>query len=774
MGSSGRSAKLTLSRAHRQQLDESAIRPDVRRARRYRSVHHPEKLQRLGFSQAQGQLVPALLVPVWDVYGDNTRYQLRPDTPRPDSSGKLRKYENVPKTPVTIDVNPLTLDGVMDWRTPLWITEGIKKEDALVSAGVAAIGLYGVWNWRGTDESGAISRLPAWDEMPLKGKARGGEERGRQVFVVFDSDVMQKRSVNLALVRLGRFLGGRGADVRYVYLPAEGDAKVGVDDYLFTGGVVEDLAELAVDEPRGLPSVVVNNRQLRDITSQVVDILDEANDPAQLFRWGTVLTRTRVDERDRPITEPFDRDRMTHHMTAVADFEKTKTVQGRTIRLPAFPPDKVATNILASPEWPFPVLNGIVENPTLRPDGSVIDHPGYDAQTGLVYIPAPDFTMAPAPEEPTKKERTDALKRILYMLHDFPFVSEADLANMVGLLLTPIVRPAIDGAVPLCGLSAPTQGSGKTLLGELVSRIATGRAADAQAIPADDREWPKTLIAILRESPAVVLFDNVMRVERSGELAKAVSGKSYAGRILGVSDMAELPVRTTWVMSGNNLRFAGDLPRRVYPVNIDPQMAKPWKRKQDEWLESDLGAWVLDHRGELVWSLLVLARSWWAAGRPDGGTPVIGGFESWSRVIGGILAHAGDYRLPEDRFDKRLSGKAFLGNLDQLYEDSDVETRTWGPFYALWLRHLGPGHVRCGDVYEALLGDQDFRETLPSELVEGFGRGQESFARGLGRHLAYRRGKFYECDGREYAINPAKNRKTKANEWAVVPRSPSE
>jgi len=45
-------------------------------------------------------------------------------------------------------------------------------------------------------------------------------------------------------------------------------------------------------------------------------------------------------------------------------------------------PRPVATNLLArSGAWRFRSLVGVVTAPTLRPDGSVIDQPGYDPAT---------------------------------------------------------------------------------------------------------------------------------------------------------------------------------------------------------------------------------------------------------------------------------------------------------------------------------------------------------------------------------------------------------
>ena len=83
---------------------------------------------------------------------------------------------------------------------PLFITEGIKKGDALVSRGLCAIALIGVWNWRGTNEHGGKTALPEWEYIALN---------DREVYIVFDSDVMLKQEVYAALVRLKAFLESR-------------------------------------------------------------------------------------------------------------------------------------------------------------------------------------------------------------------------------------------------------------------------------------------------------------------------------------------------------------------------------------------------------------------------------------------------------------------------------------------------------------------------------------------------------------------------------------
>jgi hypothetical protein len=98
---------------------------------------------------------------------------------------------------MALDVHPFTREKLGDPSVPLFITEGIKKGDALVSQGLCAIALIGVWNWRGTNEHGGKTVLPEWEFVALN---------NREVYIIFDSDVMLKQEVHVALARLKAFL----------------------------------------------------------------------------------------------------------------------------------------------------------------------------------------------------------------------------------------------------------------------------------------------------------------------------------------------------------------------------------------------------------------------------------------------------------------------------------------------------------------------------------------------------------------------------------------
>ncbi len=217
---------------HDDLIRKSAISAAVATERGYRSVTTRSQLRRLGFADSQCR-VPALLIPIWNVAGEIALYQIRSDKPRVNKDGKAIKYETPTKARMALDIPPHARTWIGDTKRPLFITEGVRKADAAVSADICTIALLGVWNWRGRNEHDGKLALPDWDSIALN---------DREVFIVFDSDVTVKPAVHQALGRLKGFLETRKARVRVVYLPSGKDgSKVGLDDYLAAGNTVDDI-----------------------------------------------------------------------------------------------------------------------------------------------------------------------------------------------------------------------------------------------------------------------------------------------------------------------------------------------------------------------------------------------------------------------------------------------------------------------------------------------------------------------------------------------------
>jgi len=116
---------------------------------------------------------------------------------------------------------------------PLLLTEGAKKAAALLSAGVPAVALPGIWNGAPKNPDGRPTLLPELAAVPLK---------GRPVSVLFDYSDSERarRDVAAASRRLGRLLERAGAGP--VLLGVCPGPHKGADDALAAGVSFEQLA----------------------------------------------------------------------------------------------------------------------------------------------------------------------------------------------------------------------------------------------------------------------------------------------------------------------------------------------------------------------------------------------------------------------------------------------------------------------------------------------------------------------------------------------------
>jgi len=110
---------------------------------------------------------------------------------------------------------------------PVIIAEGEKKSLAAYQAGLNAVAIGGLWNWLCHGEPIDDLNLIGWD--------------GRELTIIPDSDVFNRRDLLRAVYALGYELRSLGASVLVAQIPQTGTAKVGLDDYLVTGGTVDRL-----------------------------------------------------------------------------------------------------------------------------------------------------------------------------------------------------------------------------------------------------------------------------------------------------------------------------------------------------------------------------------------------------------------------------------------------------------------------------------------------------------------------------------------------------
>ena len=480
---------------------------------------------------------------------------------------------------------------------------------------------------------------------------------------------------------------------------------------------------------KGFPKIVVNNRRLPEVTAEAIEALAARNDPPEIFVRGGRLVRVREDENGSPEIQPMDDPHIKGRLGRVANFVRT-TEKGET---KVIPPDWLVKDVGQLPYWPFPSLEAVVETPIMRPDGTIFDAPGYDPQTRLYYRPGEGLDVAPIPAAPTKDDTKAAISLLDEAVGEFPYEDEASAANTLALMLTPLVRQAVAGPVPLALIDKPQAGTGGSLLAETIAIIGSGRTAEMLGAPRDEEEWRKQITAKLAAGATMVTVDNVEGALYAPSLARALTARTWTDRVLGRSETVTVSQRATWIATGNNIQLRGDLPRRCYWIRLDARESRPWQR--ENFKHPDLLGWVTRNRGRLVHALLTLARAWFAAGKPKAeDVPRLGSFEAWAETVGGMVAFAGI--------------RGFLGNLAALYDKADAGGAEWEGFLSTWWEELDASKpTTVADLTKQIDGNDTLKAALPGDLAEAFDRRTGSFSRKLGNALAKRAGTRYGEDG---------------------------
>ena len=218
---------------------------------------------------------PALILPYFDDRGQmltyardgqampfcRARYLTVPGWPSP----RGRKYDQ----PMNSGTPPY-FPKCYDWPTAetrgvnaIAVVEGEKKAVALCIAGVPAVAIGGVFNFG----DGTAPLHPALATIT----------QGRDVYVVFDSDVATKPDIQLAEWRLAGQLALIGARPHLVRIPMDGEAKIGADDFLVAHGI-DALNALILSTPvlgAPTPQSTAETISVADLLSREVAPVEE-------------------------------------------------------------------------------------------------------------------------------------------------------------------------------------------------------------------------------------------------------------------------------------------------------------------------------------------------------------------------------------------------------------------------------------------------------------------------------------------------------------------
>lgn len=471
------------------------------------------------------------------------------------------------------------------------------------------------------------------------------------------------------------------------------------------------------DEAERIP-IDAGEGDLLKIRPLLWQALGSINVPPFVFTRGGALIRLDLAPDEPPRVVDMTQDRMTHSLVRAAHFygwRPSKDDDGKKTfkKKEVAPPLSFVKDMLAEQVPQVPTLDRVVQAPVFGADGTCATEVGYHASSKTYYAPPNGLVVPYLPHEPTPEDIDKARELILTeLMVDFPFVEQADRANAVALGLLPYARDLIPGPTPLHAIEAPTPGSGKTLLARALLSPACGYGLTSLSQSRDEEEWRKSLTSTLRRGATAILLDNVNKLLDSASLSKALTDVVWEDRLLGTNDLAYVPVRCAWVFTGNNPVLSTELARRSVRIRIDPRMDRPQLRAG--FRHADLNTWVAEHRGELIWANLVLIRSWVNAGQPRFSDAALGSYEDWSRVIGGILEHAGIH--------------GFLGNLYEFYEASDLDGMVWRGIVDEWWEAHRSAEVGVSQLFSIAQGTEGL------DLGNGGERSQKTiFGKALGR-----------------------------------------
>lgn len=400
-----------------------------------------------------------------------------------------------------------------------------------------------------------------------------------------------------------------------------------------------------------------------------------------------------------------------------------------------YPPNPVVDAISGLHKWEgIPWLMGISNTPIVTQDGEIVTRTGFNEKTGFYYAPSPGFELPEIPSNPTQEDAIEAaewLDRELFS--DFPFIDEASRTNMLAALITSVARTMIDGCTPLMLIDKPTPGTGATKLVKLVSLVSTGTGAGLTKDPGTEEEWRKTVFTMLLECRPLLCFDNVDADLSSSSLSQMLTSDNVSERILGHSVQGSVPNRANWLATGNGVRVAGDMTRRVCLIQMDAKMAEPWTRT--DFRHNDLEVWIKEHRSDILARIYTMIRAWCDAGKPALNTVTMGSFEAWAHIVGSVLKFAGRNDF--------MANALWINELNTMADE-------WAGFIAAFYEYFGERYVRASEIQRWIEGNRDIADVLPKEIADVIGtRGAvKAIGNRIGKknHVRYKNGLMWNME----------------------------
>jgi hypothetical protein len=712
-----------LSRADLDELSKSWITSQIAAEAGLQRLDHREAATVIGQSPKQSRDFTGIVFPFFEGgLGACPRkiflFRLRRDSPDIEIGADGRqKFKNKYLSPA--GSHPKIYIPPMSWGNTdskiIYIVEGEKKALALsrfmakYRPQALVIGLIGIYGWTGrigkTSHNSTNKKVWYSGLIPdLAARAWADSE----VYILFDSNVRRDSQnenapkIRSARKKLTEHLVRHGAIVKWLEIPEfieqfDDQGKTieifvnGIDDLLALKG--PDFVErLFLQQETQLAHTSIelygsNDQDFVPVSQEVWKLLEEAESIGNrsIFWRGNRLTRLQPMG-DRAFLDNVSPNILSHRLSNLCKWWNQSKIKGRFLTTP---PAKLVDYLLATPhtETPIPNLERIVTVPVFTSEGILLTDPGFHEPSGIYYLKT--INLAPLPDKILPAHVNQALDLFEQdLIPDFPFSSDIDKINALGLMLLPAVREMIDGPTPFHLIEASIPSAGKGMLTKALLYPFIGGSLGTVAQPATEEEWVKVLVTMAMSGKDCFWLDNINRTLDSAALAKYLTDDYCDDRILGGNTSADSRIRFIWVGTANNPTLSREITRRTIRIRITPKTDRPEERDTMKFRHPFLMAWIKEHRAALIHAVHVLVQHWIQEGKPNGRI-TRGSYESYCAVIAGILEAAGL--------------KGFDSNYRELADSVDVERASRAAFCNAW--------------YEKILEDSKWSTAKPSDLL---------------------------------------------------------
>jgi len=313
-------------------------------------------------------------------------------------------------------------------------------------------------------------------------------------------------------------------------------------------------------------------------------------------------------------------------------------------------PFSVAEYIMDGCQWRqgMQTLNTISQGPFIT-DQRVV------TRSGLTEIEKDRFALVHHGTEGVKTGELsqENAKRAFHcfasLLDQFPYESQQEgVSAFLSMLLTFLAAPGNDKPVPGHIIHANERGAGKTHQVKIAYLIATGREPSPTSYTQDQTEMSKKILAKARTGNEILFFDNI-KFQLGGQiLESAMTTSKISDRILGYSEMVNLPYRPIVIGTANGATWSEDMARRLIHIRM---YAEPNPEKRTFKI-NDILEHVLKERAKYLSAAFSILQGWAMSNDKAKGCK-IGSFGKWSEVVRDAIIWAGgtDVVLTQDAVD---------------------------------------------------------------------------------------------------------------------------